>query len=57
MDTEKNYSVWVGGTEVNDYLLTLMMLLSLHMNLVCVDTAMLNLTNTNKHGITRKSRR
>ena len=23
MDTEKNYSVWVGGTEVNDYLLTL----------------------------------
>ena len=23
MDTERNYSVWVGGTEVNDYLLTL----------------------------------
>ena len=23
MNTEKNYSVWVGGTEVNDYLLTL----------------------------------
>jgi len=23
MDTEKIYSVWVGGTEVNDYLLTL----------------------------------
>ena len=23
MNTEKKYSVWVGGTEVNDYLLTL----------------------------------
>jgi len=23
MDPERRYSVWVGGTEVNDYLLTL----------------------------------
>jgi len=23
MDKERKYSVWVGGTEVNDYLLTL----------------------------------